>query len=152
MVQALLSGLFSADRRACVCVTASRSSAQASSSGRAHFCAAPHALGISAPLAGRGLPDARPCTDIGPCFTRHPLQRRGRGIIVTRAQQSPPDAPKGPSGGREWLQTLLSRFGPMTDKPQNTTVLDFEKPLVELDNRIKEVRRVAEENGVDVSS
>ncbi|CAL5218470.1 g154 [Coccomyxa viridis] len=33
----------------------------------------------------------------------------------------------------------------------NTHVLDFEKPLVELDNRIKEVRKVAEENGVDVS-
>lgn len=31
-------------------------------------------------------------------------------------------------------------------------MLDFEKPLVELDNRIKEVRQVAEENGVDVSN
>lgn len=50
------------------------------------------------------------------------------------------------------MQTLFSRFGPMTERAQNTTVLDFEKPLVELDNRIKEVRRVAEENGVDVSS
>ncbi|KAK9809169.1 hypothetical protein WJX72_010598 [[Myrmecia] bisecta] len=30
--------------------------------------------------------------------------------------------------------------------------MDFEKPLVELDNRIKEVRKVAEENGVDVSA
>jgi hypothetical protein len=41
--------------------------------------------------------------------------------------------------GREWLQGLLSRFGPMNDKASNAYVLDFEKPLVELDNRIKEV-------------
>ena len=61
-------------------------------------------------------------------------------MVILRAQKDPPDAPKGPSGGREWLQTLLSRFGPMTEKAQNTTILDFEKPLVELDNRIKEAR------------
>ncbi|CAD7698328.1 unnamed protein product [Ostreobium quekettii] len=54
-------------------------------------------------------------------------------------------------GGREWLQQLLSKFGPMTDRSPNAFVLDFEKPLVELDNRIKEVRKVAEENGVDVT-
>jgi hypothetical protein len=83
--------------------------------------------------------------------------------------------------GREWLETILSRFGPATDRAQNITTLDFEKPLLELDKRIKEVgpaskyrlgkryvacdahrrrthalipqvRKVAEENGVDVSS
>lgn len=71
-----------------------------------------------------------------------------------RAQQDPPDIPKEESrrGNVEWLQTILSRFGPMTDRPQNQFVLDFEKPLVELDSRIREVRRVAEENGVDVSN
>ncbi|KAK9834157.1 hypothetical protein WJX81_003572 [Elliptochloris bilobata] len=53
--------------------------------------------------------------------------------------------------GRDWLQSLLSRFGPMNDKASNAHVLDFERPLVELDNRIKEVRKVAEDNGVDVS-
>lgn len=37
------------------------------------------------------------------------------------------------------MQTLLSRFGPITQKAENTAVLDFEKPLVELDNRITEV-------------
>ena len=37
------------------------------------------------------------------------------------------------------MQNLLSKFGPMTEKAENTHVLDFEKPLVELDNRIKEV-------------
>ncbi len=45
--------------------------------------------------------------------------------------------------GREWLQGLLSRFGPMNDKASNAYVLDFEKPLVELDNRIKEVGAAA---------
>ncbi|MEW5312704.1 MAG: hypothetical protein WDW38_004318 [Sanguina aurantia] len=65
----------------------------------------------------------------------------------------PPDAPKEGviQGGREWMETILSRFGPVRDRAQNTTTLDFEKPLVELDKRIKEVRKVAEENGVDVS-
>ena len=55
---------------------------------------------------------------------------------------TPPDVPKPrgqPQGGKEWLQTILSRFGPVKEKASNTTVLDFEKPLVELDNRIKEV-------------
>jgi hypothetical protein len=43
--------------------------------------------------------------------------------------------------GREWLGTILSRFGPATDRATNITTLEFEKPLVELDKRIKEVRR-----------
>ena len=43
-------------------------------------------------------------------------------------------------GGREWLSTILSRFGPATDRAQNITTLEFEKPLLELDKRIKEVR------------
>ena len=55
-------------------------------------------------------------------------------------QPDPPDIPKEERRGNvEWLQSVLRRFGPMTEKPQNTTVLDFEKPLVELDNRIREV-------------
>jgi hypothetical protein len=41
--------------------------------------------------------------------------------------------------GQEWLSTILSRFGPTTDKATNITTLDFEKPLLELDSRIKEV-------------
>jgi acetyl-CoA carboxylase carboxyl transferase subunit alpha len=50
------------------------------------------------------------------------------------------------------LQSILSRFGPITEKSQNTAILDFEKPLVELDNRIKEVRAIANETEMDVSS
>ena len=66
-----------------------------------------------------------------------------RASLSVRAQQDPPDIPKEEGARRgnvEWLQTILSRFGPMTDRPQNQFVLDFEKPLVELDNRIREVR------------
>eukprot|EP00793_Prasinoderma_coloniale_P004960 PRCOL_00000721-RA len=44
----------------------------------------------------------------------------------------------------------LSKFNPMRKKAAKSVALEFEKPLVELDNRIEEVRRVAEENGVDV--
>ncbi|KAI8469767.1 MAG: acetyl-CoA carboxylase [Monoraphidium minutum] len=54
--------------------------------------------------------------------------------------------------GTQWVESLLSRFGPTKDKAQNITTLEFEKPLVALDKRIKEVRKVAEENGVDVSA
>jgi hypothetical protein len=41
--------------------------------------------------------------------------------------------------GREWLESILSRFGPAKDRAQNITTLEFEKPLLELDKRIKEV-------------
>ncbi|KIY93424.1 acetyl-CoA carboxylase carboxyltransferase subunit alpha [Monoraphidium neglectum] len=54
--------------------------------------------------------------------------------------------------GKAWLSTILTRFGPATDRATNITTLEFEKPLLELDKRIKEVRKVAEENGVDVSA
>ena len=70
-----------------------------------------------------------------------------RRAVLTQAKEgsrdkTPPDVPKPrdqPRGGKEWLQSILSRFGPVKEKAANTTVLDFEKPLVELDNRIKEV-------------
>lgn len=71
---------------------------------------------------------------------RVPLQHRQRWLRVQADARDPPDTPKdGRKGGREWLQMLLSRFGPIRQAPQNAHVLDFEKPLVELDNRIKEV-------------
>ncbi len=76
--------------------------------------------------------------------------RRGACSITAQAKNKktnpdPPDTPKEEArrGGREWLQNLLSKFGPMTEKAENTHVLDFEKPLVELDNRIKEVGAAA---------
>jgi acetyl-CoA carboxylase carboxyl transferase subunit alpha len=83
---------------------------------------------------------------------RTPCIKTSRASIKTfRIAANPPDVPVEGGSGREWFQSILSRFGPVREKASNTTVLDFEKPLVELDNRIKEVRSVAEENGVDVS-
>jgi len=52
----------------------------------------------------------------------------------------------------EWFQGFLKRFKPVQDKHDNATALQFEKPLFELDKRIIEVKKVADENGVDVSS
>lgn len=81
--------------------------------------------------------------------------RRSSSVVV---RVNPPDAPspKGAKGaieeGREWLGTILSRFGPVRDRASTVTTLDFEKPLLELDKRIKEVHKVAQENGVDVSA
>ena len=62
------------------------------------------------------------------------------------ANPGPPDIPKKKiisseiiAEGREWLETILSRFGPVKERAAAVTTLDFEKPLVELDKRIKEV-------------
>ena len=77
-----------------------------------------------------------------PCLPCYRLVGRSRSVVAQaqKGQPDPPDAPREERrGGREWLQTILSRFGPITQKAENTAVLDFEKPLVELDNRIKEV-------------
>lgn len=63
--------------------------------------------------------------------------------VIAKANPSPPDVPKTRRGGREWLSSLFSKFGPMQDRAKNVTVLDFEKPLVELDNRINEVSSCA---------
>ncbi|KIZ04619.1 hypothetical protein MNEG_3334 [Monoraphidium neglectum] len=41
--------------------------------------------------------------------------------------------------GKAWVESMLARFGPATDRAQNITTLEFEKPLLELDKRIKEV-------------
>ena len=90
----------------------------------------------------------QPHSGIGPSRHRcHPLPRRCNESPVIaqakgkKASADPPDIPKEEArrGGREWLQQLLSKFGPITENAENTHVLDFEKPLVQLDNRIKEV-------------
>ena len=83
------------------------------------------------PSRHRCLPVPRRCHDS--LIVAHAKAKKGSA--------DPPDIPKEENrrGGREWLQQLLSKFGPITEKAENTHVLDFEKPLVELDNRIKEV-------------
>lgn len=83
---------------------------------------------------------------------RAPVRQRRNFVSAALSKNpTPPDAPQDRKGGREWLETILSRFGPVKDRAQTPTTLEFEKPLLELDKRIKEVRKVAEENGVDVS-
>jgi acetyl-CoA carboxylase carboxyl transferase subunit alpha len=64
---------------------------------------------------------------------------RTRAAAFGRNPPSAPDEPKA-ARGAAWLENLLARFGPTTDRAQNLTTLDFEKPLLELDKRIKEVR------------
>lgn len=94
-------------------------------------CSLPAAAGLNVRPRGR-------CSSAVP-----PPQRRLAVVVRAKGKADPPDVPKARDqrqGGREWLQSLLSRFGPVKEKASNTTVLDFEKPLVELDNRIKEVR------------
>lgn len=62
--------------------------------------------------------------------------RHASRSCVCRVHESPKQERR---GGREWLHTMLSRFDPIAEKGENTAVLDFEKPLAELDSRIKEV-------------
>ena len=117
---------------------AGRSSRSAQSShwvecaGLSHTRLQPSARPSQQNFSSQGIPHLRSCN----------LSRRCHSLVVQaqKGQPDPPDAPREERrGGREWLQTLLSRFGPITQKAENTAVLDFEKPLVELDNRIKEV-------------
>ena len=75
----------------------------------------------------------------------------GARLVVRSPRQSsaaafnrpgPPDAPsvnKLGLVGKEWLETIISRFAPVKDRAQTVTVLEFEKPLIELDKRICEV-------------
>lgn len=63
--------------------------------------------------------------------------RAERGLSLRTAAESGFGLTR--QAGRDWLQNMLSRFGPMNDRASNAHVLDFERPLVELDNRIKEV-------------
>ena len=53
-----------------------------------------------------------------------------------------PDVPRDRGGGRghEWFQRLLSKFRPSFDRSKTALILDFEKPLINLDSRIKEAR------------
>ncbi|CAK7348058.1 unnamed protein product [Dovyalis caffra] len=46
--------------------------------------------------------------------------------------------------------SYLSHFKPLTDKPK-PVALPFEKPLIDLEKRIVEVRRLADETGLDFS-
>jgi hypothetical protein len=63
-----------------------------------------------------------------------------QSVFGSSSPRNPPDAPKEIiQEGREWIETILSRFGPIRNRAQTVTTLDFEKPLLELDKRITEV-------------
>jgi hypothetical protein len=51
--------------------------------------------------------------------------------------------------GEAWFQHMKAEFDPVSSAPPTTAVLDFEKPLVELDRRIREVRRIVDPIGAD---
>jgi hypothetical protein len=59
---------------------------------------------------------------------------------ATRKLTAPGEAQMVVAQGKEWLDALIARFNPVREKAQTVTTLDFEKPLLELDKRIKEVR------------
>ena len=73
------------------------------------------------------------------CPTRSTNASSARNVRVQSVFSAKGAAQEARVVGREWLETILSRFGPATDRAQNITTLDFEKPLLELDKRIKEV-------------
>lgn len=98
-----------------------------------------NALHRPLPAGGRVQAAARPAG-------ASPSPRRAAAARAPRAAANPPDAPPakaGSGGGSTWLASIIQKFGPTTEPPSagSITVLDFEKPLVELDNRIREVRR-----------
>ena len=91
-------------------------------------------------LPPTGLRDFRP-----PCLDAFRARRRGSARHLSRRARFVPvrqrvvvaraDAP-----GQSWNDDKRKSFEPVSRAPAATAVLDFEKPLVELDRRIHEVR------------
>lgn len=63
-----------------------------------------------------------------------------RARLVVRAESSESDEPAH-KPGEAWFNHMKCEFDPVSSAPPATAVLDFEKPLVELDRRIREVRK-----------
>ena len=79
-----------------------------------------------------------------PLAAARPAGARRARLESLVARAAPPDVPKeDKQTGREWLDTFLARFNPVREKAASPTTLDFEKPLLELDKRIKEARPAA---------
>ena len=73
------------------------------------------------------------------------VSRRYGGVVSqagTAGSLDSADRPRNRKPGNSWLAEVISRFNPMKEKATNTYTLDFERPLVELDNRIKEVPKI----------
>lgn len=101
-------------------------------------------------LQARGLLGQRACTGhVRPPQSRTATRRRvacapmcalgSQGAAAKKAQKGTPGKTTF-ARGSEWLQHLFARFGPARDRAQNITTLEFEKPLLELEKRILEVR------------
>lgn len=109
------------------------------------LCRGPALVGEGAASSCRPAACGGRAVHLPPSSNAHAASHR-RSLAAPAAYNrnvTPPDAPKDDKpkpGGREWMGTILSRFGPVKDKAQNTATLEFEKPLLELDKRIKEVR------------
>jgi hypothetical protein len=76
--------------------------------------------------------------------TRHAHFRRSvvvRAEVQEASEASDAAAHKSAS---EWYSHMKAEFGPVSSAPPTTAVLDFEKPLVELDRRIREVRSIVD--------
>eukprot|EP00898_Chlorokybus_atmophyticus_P001661 jgi/Chlat1/2496/Chrsp175S02369 len=79
-----------------------------------------------------------------------PAKKAVGGVGVGAASARPTEVDgKAASGGL--LALLAAKFKPVQSRAEKNLPLPFEKPLVELDERIADVLRMAEENGVDVS-
>jgi hypothetical protein len=104
----------------------------------------PRSSSISAAMALQAHSGQRVCRG---SRASAPMSRPTVQRAKTVAVRAKNDASTLQGKGREWLSTILSRFGPATDRATNITTLEFEKPLVELDKRIKEVRRGGDSQG-----
>lgn len=91
-----------------------------------------------------GLANPRPSRACGG-RARHirPAPFQNPRNVRAMAGAEPPDVPKDREETKhsDWFQMLLARFNPISGSATNNTVLDFEKPLFDLDNKILEVRR-----------
>lgn len=79
----------------------------------------------------------------GTVVGRNTTIRRHNGIVVRAEAAEASEAPAHKSG-EAWFQHMKAEFDPVSSAPPTTAVLDFEKPLVELDRRIREVRVVVD--------
>lgn len=67
-----------------------------------------------------------------------------RNVVVARAEAAEASEVPAHKDASEWYAHMKAEFDPVSSAPPTTAVLDFEKPLVELDRRIREVRSIVD--------
>lgn len=72
-----------------------------------------------------------------------------RNVVVARAEAAEASEAPAHKDASEWYAHMKAEFDPVSSAPPTTAVLDFEKPLVELDRRIREVRSIVDPIDVD---